>query len=447
MISSRQIQWTQGRVYVLLAASLLCAWALRVIHTSQVYLPDREFKADESDLRMRARDLLAVPERSVLVQFYRMIGVPIQMMDPRGEVRPDPREVVLVLQPQAEAPVRLAEQLEAYVSTGGRLVVITSTPFELLKRFGLELVRNENRGRHAVLTAGATVEGDAATRLAFDADLELRSKGPSMLPLLLREDGVCVGGMIQHGRGTVIAVGGDPDRYQQIAHEDNIVFLANLILGPTPAGRPNVGWSIRDRMSTATVPALKVLDLDPEILRQLYDLVKIRISREREARANWNYDDLWSLIRANPVCAALIQLLIGLLVFLGARARRLGDPLPESATLLAPLPALAPGWGACLERSHGLALAADSAFEWHRRRLIKRLGLPADADSRQIMKALSEISPTHDETFKRFAGLVTQIRRIPRSGSAQAREEQGAALLTEIWHTIDSLEQELGIRD
>lgn len=441
MISSFQAQWTQGRIYTVLAVALLCGWALRVIHTTQAHQPSIQFRVDESDLDHRARNLLALPERSVLVQFYRMIGARIRMLDPRGIDALDPREVVMMLQPRAEAPEALATRLDDYVMAGGRLIVLTSAPLEMLSRFGIELVPRSDRSQVAVTTAGATYEGDSAQTLDFDAGLEVKVKDRSMLPLLVRGDGVCAGALVAHGKGSVIVVGGDPDRYSRIAREDNILFLTNLIVGPTQAGSSRQRWrEPRDGKTVAELPPLNVLDLDPEILSQLYDLVKIRQQREQEAREKWNYDSLWSLIRANPVCAALVQLFIGFLFFLGARAHRLGDPLPESASLLAPLPALAPGWGAYLERSKGLALAADSAFEWHRRRLVRRLGLPTDADPKQIIRSLAEISPEHDETFKRFASLVTQIRRLPRS-----REQQGGDMLLEVWRTIDHLEKELGI--
>lgn len=418
-----RLQGLNGRVVLVVFVGLLTGWALALLKQSQQYVPDQVPVPNTSDLTYRRRQLLEYTQQSLLEQFYRELGVQTRRLDPTGIVAPEREELVVVLHPRAQAPLRLVDQLEAHVKRGGRLVVFTDTELDLLERFGLGTkVASEVKSDEVVPRVTAAVEGSHVK--TTDAPLVRSVHGATrpLVPLLQLRDNVTAG-TAGYGRGTVTVVTARMADYDFIEREDNAIFLANLLLE-----KPDF------KTDMAQVKSVAILDYDAEVLRKLYALEAEQNHRMEEARRRWQYDSLWSLIKANPVSAALLQLMLGLMVFAMGRARRLGEALPDRLGRVE-MPGSLDARANLFERSGAFRLAISRAVRHTNRWLAARLGLIGDPTAEELRVALESVCP---KAASRYTAIVRVVAEISDGHTTADERSLGA-----VWNLIDALRREL----
>ena len=436
-----RLQGLNGRVVLVVFVGLLTGWALALLKQSQYYVPDHVPVPDSSDLDMRRRQLLEYTPQSLLEQFYREMGATTRRIDPTGvdPIRAD--ELAIVLHPRAQAPERLVDRLEEHVKQGGRLVVFTDTELDLLERFGLQTQPvNDPVTFDPVPRVGATVE-DAHVQNALAPRLRsvTGAKRP-LVPLLQLKDTV-IAGTAGYGKGTVTVITARMADYAWIEREDNAIFLANLLLEkpqiiglvPQLQNPPQLAVP-RQVAGRARVASVAILDYDAEVLRRIYALEAEQNHRMEEARRRWQYDSLWSLIKANPVSAALIQLVLGLMMFAMGRARRLGEALPDRMGRVE-MPGTLEARANLFERSGAYRLAISRAVRHTNRWLAARLGLIGEPTAEELRAALETVST---KATVRYQSIVRTVAEI--SDGHTAADDRS---LTAVWNLIDALRREL----
>jgi hypothetical protein len=276
-----------------------------------------------------------------LVEVLRRVGRDVDIVAP-DELTDAP--VVLLLHDQLSPEQR--EELERRVEAGARLVVADpASPLAPRTTFaGLSPLerRLERRCEIAAVRDVHTVqpEGGALYVVPEGAD-----------GCFTTEDGAWL--VIQpRGRGHVVATGSPIFLTNwRLAQADNAVLAVHLL---TPAES--------DR--TAIVrPVVRTADIGPD---SLLDLV------------------------SDNVRAALWQLLIGFLVLVAWRARRLGAPLVEEQPVRLAGSELTTAVGALLARHGTRAATLERIADDTRHRLARRLDLPGTVDADELTARLSE---------------------------------------------------------
>lgn len=423
------IRYRSAQFFVILAVALTTSWALALIRQSQEYVPTSLPEPDTSDLDAQRSRLIARSVQSLLEQFYATLMVPISRLDPTGRETPQYNEVVVVLYPRAQAPRALEDTLVRFVESGGRLVVFTDTDLNLLSRFGIDSSSPVPENL-PVKVASATVEVMHVSNIRARVERTFRGRSVPLVPLLTY-GGNIVAGITGRGEGTLTVIGMRLADYNWIETDDNALFLANLLLSRAPPSPTLAPVSSQ----TAEGARVRVLDFDAEILRDLYALDSIAEQRRREATSKWKYDSLWSLIKANPVSAGLIQIALAFLAFCVARGRRLGAPLPDSL-MLQGLPDGLQARARLYERHNTIQLSATRAALYNHRCLTRLLGLEGSAPREAIRTRLQEVSPT---ALRGYDALLEQISQICHRGAGN----EGAASLVKVWKRIDLTQAEL----
>lgn len=421
-----RLQGLNGRVVLVVFVGLLTGWALALLKQSQYYVPAHIPVPDSSDLSMRRRQLLEYTPQSLLEQFYREMGATTRRLDPTGVEAPARDELAVILYPRAQAPERLVDTLERHVKGGGRLVVFTDSELDLLDRFGLETRPVGTGYDDPSLRVGATVE-DAHVKSTYAPVLRsVHGKSRPIVPLLQGSaPGSVCAGVAGYGFGTVVVVTARFGDYSWIERQDNAIFLANLLLEAPEYG------------NRAVAAKVAILDYDAEVLRRLYALETEQNNRIEEARRRWQYDSLWSLIKANPVSAALIQLVLGLMVFACGRARRLGEALPDRMGRVE-MPGTLDARANLFERSGAFRLAISRAVRHTNRWLAARLGLIGEPTAEEIRSALETVST---KATVRYQSIVRTVSEIS-DGHTPADERALAA----VWNLIDALRREMPLQ-
>ena len=418
--SLSRLQGLNGRIVLVVFVGLLTGWALALLQQCQEYVPDHIQTPDNSDLVYRRRQILEFTHQSLLEQFYRELGVTTRRLDPTGIEPANTSELVVLLHPGAQAPTLLTDRLVDHVRAGGRLVVFTDTELDMLDRFGIRTVP-AGIAELPATRAGASVD-TVHVRTLNAPRVRVVASGERALVPLVGVPGQCVAGMVGYGKGSVTVVTERLADYAWIEQDDNAVFLANLVLD---IGAGNY---------MARPSPVAILDYDAEVLRRLYALDAEANHRIEEARRRWQYDSLWSLIKANPVSAALIQLLLAILMFAMARARRLGDALPDHLAR-SEMPGTLEARANLFERSGAFRLAISRAVRHTNRWLTTRLGMMPDATAKDIHASLEATCP---KAATRYASIVQFTDQVSE-GKLGADDGSLAA----IWNLIDALRREL----
>jgi hypothetical protein len=280
-----------------------------------------------------------------LVDVLRGVGREVSVVTP--DEMSDDAPVVLLLRDQLDPPQRAA--LERRIEQGARVVVADETSPLVPEVVGLlsPLERRLERGcpAEAVRDAGAVRPGGGALYEVPDAAQGcFRSSGSG-------EDEDAAWLVVQpRGRGHVVALGSPAILANWGLEQADNAVLAVHLLTPDDSDRT-------------------------EIVRPVL-------------RAAEGGGDLFALI-PDRVRAALWQVLIGFLVVIAWRARRLGAPLIERAPVKLASSDLTAAVGVLLGRNDARAATQARIVDDTRQRLARRIGLPAAADVDMLIQQLA----------------------------------------------------------
>lgn len=228
------------------------------------------------------------------------------------------------------------DAMDAWVNDGGRLVV--ADPSSPLNPFSATVDPEPDEFEDRNCSVAAFSEAETMTG-TFE---ELRADGASVACFGDGSEGQVVIG--PRGAGVVVVIGGpEPFTNEYIDDEDNAV-LAVALLAP------------REGTRVALVGAARVGEGDETI----GDLLGDRVRR------------------------AMLQLVLGFLVYALWRARRLGAPVSESLPVELPASELVRSMGKLLQRGETRAQVGRLLNDDMRRRLARRLDLAAGLSAQQV---------------------------------------------------------------
>jgi hypothetical protein len=421
-------QGEQNKRILILMVSLLTGWVLALLYQCQQYVPDSLQVPDSGDLKAKRTRIVESGHESLLLLYYQQIGMPVSHLDPTGDVAPRKSAVVVMLYPRVQVPRKMEEQLVKFVREGGRLVIFTDCELDVVRRFGVNTVPMD-LPEIVGEPVSATLDTVGVQGIRAPALQAVVSAGRPVVPLL-QQDGATVAGLVGFGQGAVVVVTPRLTEHEWIADADNPIFLVNLVLG-SPA------WQQLNRFDgfcSIRLPEVQVLDYDANMLTRLYAIQKEEGNRVEEARRRWSYDSLWSLIRANPVSAGLLQLALALVVFGISRARRLGDPIPDRYGV-SEFPGVLESHAIMMEKATTSRILAVRALNYLHGVLTRRLGLPGDAPVEEINAGLSNLEPSAAQLH---TGLLKHLH-LYASGKRIASETE----LIQIWRTVDEIRRRL----
>ncbi|HOY68522.1 MAG TPA: hypothetical protein PLP29_16710, partial [Candidatus Ozemobacteraceae bacterium] len=180
-----------------------------------------------------------------------------------------------------------------------------------------------------------------------------------------------------------------------LRRSDNLVLLTRLV----------------ERFS----PGKQVYFYDPEPNRRLRAVVSSAGGGNAQVplgKKKIPYLSLWSLMKANPVSWALLQLVLALAVFGFSIGRRFGPVLPIPEEKPEPTPFIT-GVARLLQSRMVVSFAAGRALAQFLPPALRRFGLPSDAPTERLVEALTGLRPDLGE---RLGGALNNLTRLRDAG-------------------------------
>ncbi|HEY9069926.1 MAG TPA: hypothetical protein VIV61_06680 [Candidatus Ozemobacteraceae bacterium] len=385
----------KGYLILILALFVFTMWGVNLFSLSQIEVdtPDPSGRPKTSAGGGSSTRVVQVRPRPFLYFYFYELGYTLYVTD---AVPQDQRGAMLMIDPPDRLPAGFLRNLAEWIGRGGSLFVLTTRPHAILTQAGVE--------------PKSVGEGSPLSRLALtlpwmDDARVIETGGAGWTPLPGRSflrpylpgvpgiDPVLLSGW---GSGRLcIAASSELTTAAGLRRSDNLVLLTRLI----------------ERLS----PAKQVYFFDPEPNRRLRAVVASSGSGSGKTpmgKKKIPYLSLWSLMKANPVSWALLQLILALAVFGFSIGRRFGPILPVPAETPEQTPFIT-GVARLLQSRAVVSFAAGRALTQFLPPALRRFGLPSDAPTERLVESLNAIRPDLGE---RLGGALNALVRLRDAG-------------------------------
>lgn len=338
-----------------------------------------------------------------------------------------PREqngTMLMIEPPERLPSHLLRELAEWLGRGGNLVILTSKPHPILNQAGIDISTTKEAKETAQVSRLFATYPWLSDAREFDAGYAGWKPQPGrsflkpFLPAIPDVDPILVTGW---GSGRLcIAASAELTGPAGLRKSDNLVLLTRLA----------------ERLS----PSKQLFFFDPEPGRRLRAVVS---SGGRGGGATpvvkkkIPYLSLWSLMKANAVSWALLQLVLALVIFAVSIGRRFGPikPIPPDEP---PQQSFVACLGQLLRRQQINSFAAGHAITHFLPAALKRFGLPPDAPAAALVEAMKNVRP---DLAEKLGAALTGLGRI---NEREGDPENDARLLHHM-QTLAQIRKELRI--
>jgi hypothetical protein len=368
----------RGWPIVVAVTVVLMGWAL----TLRYLTPHRVVAPSAEDLQVRRYRIEAILARlpvNVQERFLQRIGLRTRRLDGYGYLPWKGLDVVVATgEPRHPGNARefWARNLAQVSRTGARLVWIPTTGRAVdIPELGLQFAAGDE-------VVEGVVPAHPVPLLQHVEKLDLPNAGPlvrverPVVRLLEGPRGGVYGVLVPVGQGEVVVINAPGiDELDGIEWADNALLLASLARrGPHSTSEVGI-LRARETARQEFVAALERLELE-----------------QRQEAVEEPLLTLWSMVKANPSCLVLLQLLLVALVHLLGAGRLLPAPagLPETACEAAFERGLV---GHYLRASQGRKVLLSVSAQLVRHRLERRLGLAPTGDPEALRASLQARAP------------------------------------------------------
>ncbi|HOT29700.1 MAG TPA: DUF4350 domain-containing protein [Candidatus Ozemobacteraceae bacterium] len=414
----------KGYLILLLSLFIFTMWGVNLLSLSQIEIdkPEPSGAPKQSGGGGGGNRVIEVKPCPFLYFYFYELGYTLYLTSapPR-----EPNGTMLMVEPPERLPSALLRQLAEWLGKGGNLVILTSRSHPILSQAGID-----------VATSKESKESSQVSRLfmpylwlndarEFDAGYAgwKAQAGRSFLkPFLPPSPGVDPVLVTGWGSGRLcIAASAELTGPAGLRKRDNLVLLT--------------------RLAERLTPSKQLFFFDPEPGRRLRAVVSSGGGGGGGAtpvvKTKIPYLSLWSLMKANAVSWALLQLVLALAIFAISIGRRFGPvrPIPPEDP---PQQSFVACLGQLLRRQQINSFAASHAIAHFLPAAFKRFGLPPDAPASALVEAMKSVRP---DLAEKLGAALTGLKRITES---EGSDESDARLLHHM-QTLAQIRKELRI--
>ncbi len=412
----------KGYLILLLSLFIFTMWGVNLLSLSQIEIdkPDPSGAPKQGGGGGGNRVIEVKPCPFLYFYFYEL-GYTLYLT---SEVPRDQNGTMLMIEPPERLSSPLLRQLAEWLGKGGNLIILTSKSHPIINQAGIDISTPKESKEPAQVSRLFVAYPWLNDAREFDAGYSgwRPQPGRSFLkPFLPASPGVDPILATGWGSGRLcIAASAELTGPSGLRKSDNLVLLTRLA----------------ERLS----PAKQLFFFDPEPGRRLRAVVSSSGGGGGPTpvvKTKIPYLSLWSLMKANAVSWALLQLVLALVIFAISIGRRFGPvrPIPPEEP---PHQSFVACLGQLLRRQQINSFAAGHAITHFLPAAFKRFGLPPDAPASTLVEAMKNVRP---DLAEKLGAALTGLKRI---NEREGDEENDARLLHHM-QTLAQIRKELRI--
>ncbi len=402
----------RGYPIVIIILAIASVWGLKVTYLCGVRVSAPSLDR-QKELSREIYQVLSLPHVNILERFVEELGLSTKRLDPTGNVEWPDLDTVFILGNDKNKAAKGYFADEAFwrrayayaARSGARLVYIPPlhggpdlNPLDI--KLGPLTDKNVT-----VFSPHKLPLCQSVSRCELGRAFPIVSLSTPTVRLLYDNQGRVFGVIRKAGRGEIVVISAPQiaDLYV-IGHGDNGLLLANLALRHT--GRHKPAKKLRHDVRLRKHSAVGFVFVDSKAR-------ELMLSAANKVKESWANEDrnrplltLWSIIKANPECIVLLQLLIVCVVFLLAGRKLTAHEIPVEP---APADSFLRGFeGICL-RVPCERLLLPGCSRYFRTNLATRLGLKAEATKEELTKRINKLSPSYAKDYERLSSELQDI--------------------------------------